>query len=205
MKFLPNKYFFVILISLFIISLYSNQALSYSNSYNISIELKFNKTGFDINVDQETAFAKYNLSDISDFYSCANTSTNFVIGLVSMGNQFNYVEIEELATQYRMQMQQQIGGNSFIIPITQSTCGVVETTMQKSYTYIPRAFTSLVEDIAYPIVISLKYSGIDIKTKNDIIAMRNQKNRPYCQHRQTVCFSIVTAYVRDWWYHCIKL
>lgn len=136
------------------------------SSYNVSIQLKLNVAGVDYSVyaDDNEGTGTYYENDMDEYYSCLNTSQGYVTGIVFMGRRFDYLKLENLTTNYLIRMGQSLGGNKFIIPITQSYCSDIDSRMESVSDYMTGAFNPFVQEGAYEVSIIMGYPGVDFVT-----------------------------------------
>ena len=140
---------------------------------NVTIMFIFNTTNqnadtYTLQTDGNSTLGTYSVTNISQYYTCVNSSDNLIFGFVSTGSTFNYIQTDQAGDYYVVKSSQALSGNEFIIPVTQGPCQNVEARVTKSPGYISSPFVPFIEPGAYTVELSLEYSGIDIVMEDNI-------------------------------------
>ena len=134
----------------------------------ITFLLEFNISGSSNDaayVDNETALAQYRSNQISNYYAClhdTSLSSSPTFGIIFAGDALNYINISS-GNSFALRLSQDIPGNEFILPVTQSNCTVVTTRLHEigQSGTILNPFVALLEAIN-AVELALGYPNIDI-------------------------------------------
>lgn len=84
--------------------------------------------------DNETALNQYQNWQINNYYACLHDTglaSSPAFGIIFAGSSLNYVNISSATNASGLRVSQDIPGNQFIIPITQTNCTVINTRLHE--------------------------------------------------------------------------
>lgn len=142
-------------------------------SAKVTFLLEFNITGNENDtafVDNETALKQYRPRDIVNYYICLhdiNLSSSPAFGIIFAGTALNYINISS-GNSFSMRVSQDIPGNEFILPITQTNCTVFNSRISQipQFGTILNPFVAL-DEFVNAVELVLSYPGIDISGSFD--------------------------------------
>ena len=138
----------------------------------VTFLLEFNISGSGndtVFVDNETALKQYRSGSVANYYAClqdVNLTSSPTFGIIFAGSMINYLNISLNTTpgnSYSLRVSQDIPGNEFVLPITQTNCTVVNTRIPEigQFGTILHPFVSLNEALN-AVELALGYPNIDL-------------------------------------------
>lgn len=134
-----------------------------------TLELNINGSANDTAEVDSLPAGFYTAGSITNYYGCVqdtNISSSPAFGLVFSGKSLDYINLTANTTEgnsFRVTLSQNLTGNRFVIPATQTGCAVISNRFSDiaSLGYMPSAFVKFTEG-RNRLEVSLPLHGIDL-------------------------------------------